>query len=145
MSHGHLLLIYAVLAILALIVLIARYRLNPFISVTLVSIGLALLAGMRWPRLATVRYLSYTVDTVLLTAAMMLLTILPAGLFANGWLWAKIAFLLAYVGLGMAAFRPGRGTAARAVLVAAALLCFVQIYGIARTHHPLGWLLWLGN
>lgn len=107
--------------------------------------ALALLAGMRWPRLAAVRYLSYTVDTVLLTAAMMLLTILPAGLFANGWLWAKIAFLLAYVGLGMAAFRPGRGTAARAGLVAAALLCFVQIYGIARAHHPLGWLLWLGN
>lgn len=107
--------------------------------------GLALLAGMRWPRLATVRYLSYTVDTVLLTAAMMLLTLLPAGLFANGWLWVKIVFLLAYVGLGMAAFRQGRGAMARAVLVAAALLCFAQIYGIARAHHPLGWLLWLGN
>jgi len=51
MSHGHLLLIYAVLAILALIVLIARYRLNPFISVTLVSIGLALLAGMPAPEI----------------------------------------------------------------------------------------------
>ena len=51
MSHGHLLLIYAVLAILALIVLIARYRLNPFISVTLVSVGLALLAGMPAPEI----------------------------------------------------------------------------------------------
>ncbi len=51
MSHGHLLLIYAVLAIVALIVLIARYRLNPFISVTLVSIGLALLAGMPAPEI----------------------------------------------------------------------------------------------
>ena len=46
MSHGHLLLIYAVLAIVALIVLIARYRLNPFIVITLISIGLALVAGM---------------------------------------------------------------------------------------------------
>ncbi len=51
MSHGHLLLIYAVLAIVALIVLIARYRLNPFISVTLVSVGLALLAGMPAPEI----------------------------------------------------------------------------------------------
>ena len=51
MSHGHLLLIYAVLAILALIVLIARYRLNPFISVTVVSVGLALLAGMPAPEI----------------------------------------------------------------------------------------------
>ncbi len=40
------LLAYAGIAIIALIVLIARYRLNPFIVITLVSIGLALMAGM---------------------------------------------------------------------------------------------------
>jgi len=33
-------------AIIALIVLIARYRLNPFIVITLISLGLALVAGM---------------------------------------------------------------------------------------------------
>ncbi len=107
--------------------------------------ALALLSGMRWPRAAAVRYLSYSIDTVLLTGAMMLLTILPAGLFANGWLLAKIAFLVAYVGLGIAAFRPARGIGARALLVGAAALCFLQVYGIARAHDPLGWLLWLGN
>lgn len=37
---------YAAVAIIALIVLIARYRLNPFIVITLVSVGLALVAGM---------------------------------------------------------------------------------------------------
>lgn len=105
--------------------------------------ALAMLAGMRWPRMAVVRYLSYTIDTVLLTAAMMLLTILPSGLFANGWLWVKVGFLLGYIGLGIAAFRPQLATGKRALLVLAALLCFAQIYGIARTHHPLGWLLWL--
>lgn len=36
----------SVVAIIALIVLIARYRLNPFIVITLVSVGLALVAGM---------------------------------------------------------------------------------------------------
>ena len=46
--------------------------------------AMALLGGMRWPRLAPVRYLSYTIDTVLMTAALMLLTILPRELFANG-------------------------------------------------------------
>src|SRR5471030_2479945 len=45
-SSGLWLLVYAAVAIIALIVLIARYRLNPFIVITLVSIGLALLAGM---------------------------------------------------------------------------------------------------
>lgn len=46
MTANQLLLIYAALSILALIVLIARFRLNPFISVTVVSLGLALLAGL---------------------------------------------------------------------------------------------------
>lgn len=39
MTDGNLLLIYAALSILALIVLIARFRLNPFIGVTVVSVG----------------------------------------------------------------------------------------------------------
>ena len=105
--------------------------------------AVGLLAGMRWPRAALVRYTSYTIDTVLLTGAMMLLTILPAGLFANGWLVAKIVFVVAYVGLGIAAFRPSWSVGARAGLVTAALLCFLQVYGIARAHDPRGWLLWL--
>lgn len=105
--------------------------------------ALALLSGMRWPRAAPVRYVSYGIDTVLLTGAMMLLTILPSGLFANGWLWSKLLFLTAYVALGIAAFRPHRTTAMRAVLATLAAACFLQVYGIARAHHPLGWLLWL--
>ncbi|WP_039967629.1 SLC13 family permease, partial [Pseudomonas chlororaphis] len=43
---GYWLLGYAAIAIIALIVLIARYRINPFIVITLVSVGLALMAGM---------------------------------------------------------------------------------------------------
>ncbi len=45
-NTGHWLLLYAAIAIIALILLIARYRLNPFISLTLVSLGLGLMAGM---------------------------------------------------------------------------------------------------
>lgn len=45
-SPGLSLLVYAAVAIIALIVLIARYRLNPFIVITLVSVGLALVASM---------------------------------------------------------------------------------------------------
>ncbi|WEK10614.1 MAG: gluconate:H+ symporter [Candidatus Pseudomonas colombiensis] len=45
-ASGYWLLGYAAVAIIALIVLIARYRLNPFIVITLVSVGLALMAGM---------------------------------------------------------------------------------------------------
>ncbi len=107
--------------------------------------AVAMLAGMRWPRLAAVRYLSYTIDTVLLTAAMMLLTIIaknfPDGFFANGWLWVKLTLVTAYIVLGILAFRPQRSTGARWALVVTAGLCFLQAYFIARFHHPLGALL----
>ena len=107
--------------------------------------ALALLGGMRWPRLAPVRYLSYTVDTVLLTAALMLLTILPRGLYANGWLMAKLCLVAAYVVLGILAFRPQRRTLPRTGLVVAAGLCFLQAFCIARAHHPLGAFLLLAG
>lgn len=104
--------------------------------------GSSALAGLRWPMAAPVRYLSYTIDTVLLTAAMMLLTILPGALFANGWLLVKVVLVATYVVLGVLAMR-SRRTSTRVVLFALALLTYAQIYFIARAHHPLGALyLW---
>lgn len=46
LSPGHWLLVYALISIIALVLLIARYRLNPFITLTLVSLGLGLMAGI---------------------------------------------------------------------------------------------------
>ena len=96
------------------------------------------LADARWARALPVRWLSYAIDTSLLTAAMMLLTILPGELYANGWLAVKLVLVAAYIVLGILAFRPQRGRAARWALVLAAGACFVQAYFIARFHHPLG-------
>lgn len=105
--------------------------------------GLGMLAGARWPQAALLRYLSYSIDTVLLTAALMLVTILPGAMFANGWLTVKLVLVVAYVVLGVFALRRGRSRRVRAVCYAAALLVFIAIVGIARMHHPLGWLLLL--
>jgi len=104
--------------------------------------ALALLGGMRWPRAAPVRYLSYAVDTVLLACALALVHILPQAAFANGWLWVKLALVLTYIVLGIAAFRSQR-RARRATLIALSALCFLQVYAIARTHHPLGWMIFI--
>ena len=102
--------------------------------------GAFALAGMRWPQALPVKWLSYTIDTCLLTAALMLLTILPWAMFGNGWLLTKIVLIVVYVVLGVFAMRPGRRQRTRALCYAAALLVFAGIYGIARAHHPLGWL-----
>jgi uncharacterized membrane protein SirB2 len=103
--------------------------------------GLGVLAGQAWPRHAVLRYGSYTIDTVLLTAALMLLTILPGAMFANHWLSVKLCFVAAYIVLGIAMMRSRRGRGARAGLYAAAMLAYATAFGIARMHHPAGWLL----
>lgn len=100
--------------------------------------GACVIAGMRWPRAAPVRYLSYAIDTTLLTAALMLVTMLPAAMFANHWLTVKLCFVAAYVALGIAAMRASR-RGVQAGLYSAALLAFALVVGIARAHHPLGW------
>ena len=106
--------------------------------------GLLVQAGrQKLAMAAPVRYLSYSVDTVLLTAALMLVAILPAALFANHWLALKLALIVVYVGLGTFALKRGRTPKVRTACYVAALLLYVTIIGIAFAHSPLGWLLWL--
>jgi uncharacterized membrane protein SirB2 len=103
--------------------------------------GLLVQAGR--PRVAMsayARYASYTIDTVLMTAALMLVTILPGGMFANQWLTFKLALLVAHVVLGSLALKRARTPPARALFYVAALVVYAAMLGIARAHHPLGWL-----
>jgi uncharacterized membrane protein SirB2 len=102
--------------------------------------GAGALAGQRWPRAGVVRWTSYTIDTTLLAAAIALLAILPWAMFGNGWLAVKLALLVLYIALGVQALRPGRRRLARAGFYVAALATFAMVYGIARSHHPLGFL-----
>lgn len=90
-----------------------------------------------------VRYASYAIDTVLLTAALMLATMLRAYPFVQGWLTAKVLLLIVYVGLGTLALKRARTARGRALSYAAALAVFVAIVGIARAHHVAGWLYFL--
>lgn len=102
--------------------------------------GAGVLAGQRWPHWMGLRWASYAIDTTLLTAALMLLTILPWAMFANGWLAAKIVLLVLYIVLGVFTLRRGRTRAVRAACYLAALATFAMIFTIARAHHPLGFL-----
>lgn len=90
-----------------------------------------------WALAPVPRYLSYAIDTTLLTAALMLFTILPSQAFSNGWLAAKLALLPLYIGLGWGALR-ARTRARRLGFLAGAVAAFASMYGIARAHDPLG-------
>jgi uncharacterized membrane protein SirB2 len=100
--------------------------------------GAGVLAGARWPMWAPLRYLTYTVDTVLLTAALMLVTILHQYPFVQGWLTVKVVLLIVYIVLGTFALKRARTARGRALCYAAALAVFLFIASVARAHHPLG-------
>lgn len=100
--------------------------------------GALTLGGSRLPMHPAVRYLSYTIDTVLLTAALMLASMLRLNPFTTPWLATKLALLVAYVVLGSFALKRARTARARALCLAAALAVLLAIVAIARAHHPWG-------
>ena len=72
--------------------------------------------------------------TGLLLAAM-----LPADVFANGWLGVKLVLLVAYVVLGVFALKRAPTRSGKALAFVAALLCYAHMYGMARHKDVLGW------
>ena len=55
----------------------------------------------------------------------------------HGWLSAKVAGLIAYIGLGMVALRRGRTRRVRLVAWITAQLVFAYIVAVALAHDPL--------
>lgn len=100
--------------------------------------GAALYAGQRWAMAAPLRYLSYTIDTVLLTAALMLATLLHQYPFVHGWLTTKVVLLVVYIVLGTYALKRGSTRRTRIACWLAALLVYGFIISVARAHHPAG-------
>lgn len=105
--------------------------------------GLAVQWGARWPMATPLRLTSYVIDTVLLTAALMLVSILRQYPFVNGWLTAKVVLLVVYVGLGTFALKRGATPRIRLACLVAALGVYLCIASIAVEHDPRGFLLML--
>ena len=102
--------------------------------------GAMMLAGSRLGNSALLRYLSYAIDTTLLTAALMLITVLHQYPFVQTWLTAKVLLLVVYIVLGVFALRRGRTLRVRAVCYGAALAVYLSIVSIALAHNPPAWL-----
>lgn len=100
--------------------------------------GTGVLADARWPMALSVRLASYSIDTVLLTAALMLFAMLPGGVFANGWLATKLVLLIVYVILGSYALKRAPTPRARLLCFFAATATYLFMFSIARAHDPFG-------
>ena len=91
-----------------------------------------------WPKISPVRYLSYTVDTLLLVAALLLTVVIQQYPFVQSWLTVKVVLLVAYITLGIMAFREGRPRPYRIGFWMLAVAVYLFIISVAITHHPLG-------
>jgi len=117
---------------------------NVHITCAILTIALFLLRGglmladSPWQRNVVLRYLPHAVDTVLLTTALMLTTVVHQYPFAVGWLTAKVVLLVAYIVFGSIALKRGRTRAIRVIAFVAALATIGFLVTVARAHHPLG-------
>ncbi|MGB1009134.1 MAG: SirB2 family protein [Thiolinea sp.] len=104
--------------------------------------GLSILLEADWPYRPAVKYSSYAVDTVLLISGISLFLLLPATVFANGWLNIKLGMVVVYILLGVFAFRSLRlgKTVQGGLFYLLALLVFFGIVVTALRHQPV-WML----
>lgn len=102
--------------------------------------GLGALRGADWVGRRPAKTLPHVVDSVLLLSALALAWTLRLSPAEAPWLMAKIVGLLAYIGLGMVALKPGRPQAVRAAAWVGALLVFGYIVSVAITKQVAGFL-----
>jgi len=102
--------------------------------------GVASFAGAGWVRSRAAKSLPHVVDTVLLLSALTLAWMLRLTPGAAPWLLAKIVGLVAYVGFGVVALRPGGSRAVRATAWVGALATVGWIVSVAITKNPRGFL-----
>jgi uncharacterized membrane protein SirB2 len=105
--------------------------------------GGLMLAESPWQRNVVLRYLPHVVDTVLLTTALMLTTVIHQYPFAAGWLTTKVVLLVLYIVLGSIALKRGRTKRARVAAFIAALATVGFLVTVALARHPLGMLAWM--
>jgi uncharacterized membrane protein SirB2 len=107
--------------------------------------GALMLAGTHIANHVALRYLSYAIDTTLLTAALMLASMLHQYPFVHAWLTVKVLLLVLYVALGIFALRRGKSRKVRGLFLLAALAVFAFIASVAHLHDPRGVFVLLGG
>lgn len=100
--------------------------------------GLGVLAAAAWPMRPPLRGLSVAIDTLLLSAGLMLWVLLGLNPMRDAWLGTKLLLLPAYVVVGSLALKRAPTARGKAVAFAAALAIFGFMASVALNHHGLG-------
>jgi uncharacterized membrane protein SirB2 len=86
-----------------------------------------------------VKSVPHVVDTLLLASAVALAVMSRQYPLVDGWLTAKVAGLLVYIGLGMFALKRGKTRRTRIVAWLAAQGVFFYVVAVAVTRRALPW------
>ena len=86
------------------------------------------------------RIAPHIIDTLFLASDIALVFIIDVRLLQSGWLLAKLAGLIVYIGLGMVALRFGRTREIRSLAFVGAVATFAYIVGVALLKSPASWL-----
>ena len=100
--------------------------------------GVLRLAGSHQSHHPLLRYGSYAIETLPLTAALMLLSVLRIHPGNQPWLAVKLLLLVTYVVLGSYALKRAHTVRMQRAAFLAAVVVFLYMVGVARAHHPLG-------
>ena len=87
-----------------------------------------------------VRIAPHVIDTVLLISAAVLVALTQQYPGIDSWLTVKVLALIAYIVLGVFAFRRGKTKTARVSYLAAAIAAFGFMVSVSLTRSPLGFL-----
>ena len=85
----------------------------------------------------SVRWCSYSMDSGLLIAGLLLVSVLHGAMFASAWLSSKLVLLGVFLVLGTLALKRAATPRGRCGFFPAALLTSLYMLGAARMHHPL--------
>jgi uncharacterized membrane protein SirB2 len=107
--------------------------------------GAAVLTGQRWAMRRPWRWLSYGIDTLLLSAGVSLWAILSLSPVQSPWLGTKLLLLVLYIVLGSLALKRAPTPSTRLLSFAAALCVYLFMASVAVAHHPMGVLHTLGG
>ena len=101
--------------------------------------GIWMMRGSALLQRRWVKVVPHVVDTVLLASAIALALMSHQYPLATGWLTAKVAGLLIYIGLGMIALKRGKTRGVRIAAWLAAQAVFFYIVAVAVTRRSLPW------
>lgn len=103
--------------------------------------GVWVLKGSAMMQKKWVKIVPHVNDTILLGTAIALAISIEQYPFVDSWVTAKVLALIAYICLGLEAFRIAKTERGRAIAWLAAMVVFLFIVSVAVTKVPVGFLI----